>query len=1018
MSSSTKISRASFAGRFILSSMIGLLGLAQTGPTLAADKIEIAGNVLCEDKPAKNIHVRLQCEINGNTESFRVKTAADGSFAFTIDGSIQNCKVIVKNTQSRLSGKEPCDPSIVSGEKSIIEINYLRPGSRITDVDFCFKTPGVPDTRKITIGDQIFCDNDGDGKFDPRTDEALADIKVMLDCALSDGTTNWLETTTDDNGRYEFMFEVGKDVTANCLVIVNNWQPALEGKEPCEGIIVKDKNSIFPVNGLRAGDEFLDADFCFRFPPTGKIRIGDMVFCDVNNNGKFDAGKDKPIEDVKVKLVCDLSDGTTLELSTRTDKSGFYFFMFDIDLRLTADCVVKVKNTQGALEGKEPCDPEIVKGKKSRIKVKDLRAGDIFKDADFCFRIPDRKKVTIGDLVFCDLNDNGKFDRNDAPIEDVKVRLACNLSDGTSIKQSTRTDENGLYAFMFDLATRVTADCKVRVKNTQRTLEGKEPCDPAIVKGKKSIIDVNDLEGGDEFLDADFCFRFPPPVKITIGDMVFCDNNGNLKFDAGIDEPLGGVTVDVICLLSNGETRTATTTTDFNGIYRIMFDLPSDAVADACDVMVNTTQAALADCNIPCCPELDGGSSACEKGRKLTALTFEYTGEGCGASNNDQGKKSECSTGAVGVEPVTITVAGKKNGGKTFSNVSIGDRITILASDVDSKGKFPSEIRIEISSGENNVLHTSCSAPLAVGDQFGSLLLSALFLEGDQITTGGDSPICERADVQADTYIVSLGPIEAGGQDLNADFCFRRDETACEKGLKPAEITFRYTGEGCVASNNIQGKKSECTGDAGDARPVTIRVSKKSGKNGGSTFTNTSIGDLITITAADVNGKDKFPSEITIEILDGGSVVETNRLHTSCSAPLAVGDQFGSMLVTRLILTGKAKKSSAAPVDVPEIEAEVEIPGEFSLLQNYPNPFNPETEIRFQLPETSEVVVKIYNALGQEVLTLVRGAMKAGFHSITWNGKDQNGKTVASGTYLMKFSAGDFTQVRKMTLLR
>ena len=97
---------------------------------------------------------------------------------------------------------------------------------------------------------------------------------------------------------------------------------------------------------------------------------------------------------------------------------------------------------------------------------------------------------------------------------------------------------------------------------------------------------------------------------------------------------------------------------------------------------------------------------------------------------------------------------------------------------------------------------------------------------------------------------------------------------------------------------------------------------------------------------------------------------------------------------------------------------EATVPEKFSLEQNYPNPFNPETEIRFQLPEASQVVLKIFNTLGQEIRTLTDREYEAGFHRIRWDGKDSNGNAVSSGIYLYQLQAGSFSEIRKMTLLR
>lgn len=94
------------------------------------------------------------------------------------------------------------------------------------------------------------------------------------------------------------------------------------------------------------------------------------------------------------------------------------------------------------------------------------------------------------------------------------------------------------------------------------------------------------------------------------------------------------------------------------------------------------------------------------------------------------------------------------------------------------------------------------------------------------------------------------------------------------------------------------------------------------------------------------------------------------------------------------------------------------VPENYTLAQNYPNPFNPETEIRFQLPKTSHVMLRIFNTLGQEIRTLADKQYEAGFHSVSWDGKNNNGNVVSSGIYLYQLRADNFTQAKKMSLLR
>ncbi len=85
---------------------------------------------------------------------------------------------------------------------------------------------------------------------------------------------------------------------------------------------------------------------------------------------------------------------------------------------------------------------------------------------------------------------------------------------------------------------------------------------------------------------------------------------------------------------------------------------------------------------------------------------------------------------------------------------------------------------------------------------------------------------------------------------------------------------------------------------------------------------------------------------------------------------------------------------------------------------NYPNPFNPTTCIRYSLAQDAYTELTIYNVRGQLVRTLVSEPQKAGSHEITWYSTDDNRKSVASGVYLYKFKAGDYSRVRKMLLLK
>ena len=95
-------------------------------------------------------------------------------------------------------------------------------------------------------------------------------------------------------------------------------------------------------------------------------------------------------------------------------------------------------------------------------------------------------------------------------------------------------------------------------------------------------------------------------------------------------------------------------------------------------------------------------------------------------------------------------------------------------------------------------------------------------------------------------------------------------------------------------------------------------------------------------------------------------------------------------------------------------------PREFALHQNFPNPFNPDTTIKYDLAESADVTLQIYNVLGQVVRTLVVSeAQNAGRYQIRWNGMDDRGVPVSSGIYFYQISAdGKFSDVRKLMLLK
>ena len=90
----------------------------------------------------------------------------------------------------------------------------------------------------------------------------------------------------------------------------------------------------------------------------------------------------------------------------------------------------------------------------------------------------------------------------------------------------------------------------------------------------------------------------------------------------------------------------------------------------------------------------------------------------------------------------------------------------------------------------------------------------------------------------------------------------------------------------------------------------------------------------------------------------------------------------------------------------------------YVLHPSQPNPFNPRTEIRYELPAAGPVKLTVYDVTGRELRVLVDATKDAGVHAASWDGTDSDGKALASGVYFYRLQVADFTQTRRMTLVK
>ncbi|NNE45512.1 MAG: T9SS type A sorting domain-containing protein [Rhodothermales bacterium] len=127
------------------------------------------------------------------------------------------------------------------------------------------------------------------------------------------------------------------------------------------------------------------------------------------------------------------------------------------------------------------------------------------------------------------------------------------------------------------------------------------------------------------------------------------------------------------------------------------------------------------------------------------------------------------------------------------------------------------------------------------------------------------------------------------------------------------------------------------------------------------------------------------------------------RIASSADAELFAQSEQGFVIIDT---TATAIEAPAGPVR------------DFSLHQNYPNPFAPETVMGFAVPEPSGVVIRVFDVLGRQVATVVDGQFAVGVHSALWNGTSSTGERLASGVYLYRMDAGEFTETRQLVMLR
>jgi hypothetical protein len=219
---------------------------------------------------------------------------------------------------------------------------------------------------------------------------------------------------------------------------------------------------------------------------------------------------------------------------------------------------------------------------------------------------------------------------------------------------------------------------------------------------------------------------------------------------------------------------------------------------------------------------------------------------------------------------------------------------------------------------------------------------------------------------------------------------------------EPADATYTKTGDvpGVAVSNtwiNLYG--SGVTVDGQPLAPNTVIQAVNE--------SNTLVGEFVVESAGKfgfmpVYGNDTFSE-------GGSSSGETIRL---------LVDGIEAQETVTWTTNGDRIEIKAFHLTATAADDDATLPETYILSQNYPNPFNPETSIQYKLGEAGQVELAVYNVLGTRIKTLVSGYQAAGNYTVKWYGDTDTGEQVASGVYFYKLIAEDFSETRKMMLLK
>jgi photosystem II stability/assembly factor-like uncharacterized protein len=226
-------------------------------------------------------------------------------------------------------------------------------------------------------------------------------------------------------------------------------------------------------------------------------------------------------------------------------------------------------------------------------------------------------------------------------------------------------------------------------------------------------------------------------------------------------------------------------------------------------------------------------------------------------------------------------------------------------------------------------------------------------------------------------------------------------------------MSWFYSGNGLPSNSHIAALAvKESNVYAGIGSGEGVYYSSDSGENWAKISASTSIGQVWTLALDDSN---IFVGSIGTGVFltqDNGTswrAVNEGLTHLNIRSLLVTSDKYLYAGTTNGFVCSRPIAEMLTDVE----DQRNEIPFHFLLEQNYPNPFNPSTKIKYSVPQSSNVIIKVFDILGNEIETLVNEEKPVGTYEITWYTA-----TLPSGIYFYKLQAGSFVETKKMILLK